>query len=86
MTVKFRVCCWQQIWIFSESYDLCLWMKTILYANCICNAQELEEKRKERSQVTYERKKQLNKLRIKAEKVAEEKLGPQLDIIAPVKY
>lgn len=48
--------------------------------------QELEKKRKERSQVAYERKKQLNKLRAKAEKVAEEKLGSQLDILAPVKY
>ncbi|KAI9180446.1 hypothetical protein LWI29_019157 [Acer saccharum] len=47
---------------------------------------ELEKKRKERAQVTYERKKQLAKLRVKAEKVAEEKLGPQLEIIAPIKY
>lgn len=47
---------------------------------------ELEKKRKERSQVMYERKKQLNKLRVKAENVAEEKLGPQLEILAPVKY
>ncbi|XP_011024678.1 PREDICTED: 60S ribosomal protein L13a-4-like [Populus euphratica] len=47
---------------------------------------ELEEKRKERSQVRYERKKQLNKLRAKAEATAEEKLGPQVDILAPVKY
>ncbi|XP_021808588.1 60S ribosomal protein L13a-4-like [Prunus avium] len=44
---------------------------------------ELENKRKERAQLTYERKKQLNKLRVKAKKVAEEKhnhdaLGPQL--------
>lgn len=48
--------------------------------------QELEKKRKERSQIAYERKKQLNKLRVKAEKVAEEKLGPHLKIIAPIKY
>jgi len=48
--------------------------------------QELEEKRKERSQVRYERKKQLNKLRAKAEVTAEEKLGPQVDLLAPVKY
>jgi large subunit ribosomal protein L13Ae len=47
---------------------------------------ELETKRKERSQVMYERKKQLNKLRTKAEKVAEERLGSQLDVLAPVKY
>nr|O49885.1 RecName: Full=Large ribosomal subunit protein uL13; AltName: Full=60S ribosomal protein L13a [Lupinus luteus]CAA11283.1 ribosomal protein L13a [Lupinus luteus] len=47
---------------------------------------ELEKKRKERSQVVYERKKQLNKLRVKAEQVAQEKLGSQLDILAPVKY
>lgn len=48
--------------------------------------QELEEKRKERAQVTYERKKQLTKLRVKAEKAAEEKIGPQSDILAVVKY
>ncbi|KAK3226088.1 hypothetical protein Dsin_005950 [Dipteronia sinensis] len=47
---------------------------------------ELEKKRKERAQITYEMKKQLTKLRVKAEKVAEEKLGPQLEIIAPIKY
>lgn len=48
--------------------------------------QELERKRKEKAQVAYERKKQLTKLRVKAEKVAEEKLGSQLDIISPIKY
>ncbi|KAK7814671.1 60s ribosomal protein l13a-4 [Quercus suber] len=42
------------------------------------SSEELEEKRKERAQVTYERKKQLTKLRVKAEKAAEEKLGPNL--------
>ncbi|XP_073283666.1 large ribosomal subunit protein uL13y-like [Primulina huaijiensis] len=47
---------------------------------------ELEKKRKERAQTMYERKKQLTKLRFKAEKVAEEKLGSQLDVIAPTKY
>lgn len=48
--------------------------------------QDLEKKRKEKAQVVYERKKQLNKLRVKAEKAAEEKLGPQLEILAPVTY
>lgn len=48
--------------------------------------QELEEKRKERSKLAYERKKQLTKLRLKAEKVAEDKLGSQLEILSPVKY
>uniref|UniRef100_A0A7C8YYF7 Ribosomal protein L13a n=1 Tax=Opuntia streptacantha TaxID=393608 RepID=A0A7C8YYF7_OPUST len=47
---------------------------------------ELEEKRKERSQVAYQRKKQLTRLRVKAEKAVEEKLGAQLDVLAPVKY
>jgi len=46
----------------------------------------LEEKRKQRAQVTYERRKQLAKLRIKAEKTAEEKLGSQLEILGPLKY
>ncbi|KAF3486729.1 hypothetical protein F2Q69_00053448 [Brassica cretica] len=57
---------------------------------CVCfkneDGLELEVKRKERSQAVYERKKQLIKLRTKAEKVAEEKLGAQLDVLAPIKY
>jgi large subunit ribosomal protein L13Ae len=48
--------------------------------------QELEEKRKEKAQVSYERRKELAKLRLKAEKAAEEKLGSQLEILAPIKY
>ncbi|XP_051130062.1 60S ribosomal protein L13a-4-like [Andrographis paniculata] len=47
---------------------------------------ELEKKRKDRSQAAYEQKKQLMKLRVKAEKVADGKLGAQLDVIAPIKY
>ncbi|KAL1816856.1 hypothetical protein DCAR_0521255 [Daucus carota subsp. sativus] len=47
---------------------------------------ELEAKRKERAQVAYEKKKQLNKLKVKAEAAAEKQLGSQLDIIAAVKY
>ncbi|KAF0934113.1 hypothetical protein E2562_022785 [Oryza meyeriana var. granulata] len=47
---------------------------------------KLEEKRKEKAKVAYERRKQLTKLRVKAEKAAEEKLGSQLDILAPIKY
>ncbi|CAM0876304.1 unnamed protein product [Alopecurus aequalis] len=47
---------------------------------------ELEEKRKEKAKVSYERRKQLAKLRVKAEKAAEEKLGTQLEILAPIKY
>lgn len=50
------------------------------------NWQELEEKRKEKAEVSYDRRKQLAKLRVKAEKAAEEKLGSQLDILAPIKY
>jgi large subunit ribosomal protein L13Ae len=48
--------------------------------------QELEEKRKEKAKVSYDRRKQLTKLRIKAEKAAEEKLGSQLEILAPIQY
>ncbi|XP_073279357.1 large ribosomal subunit protein uL13w-like [Primulina huaijiensis] len=47
---------------------------------------ELEKKRKDRAQATYDRKKQLTKLRVRAEKTAEEKLGAQLDIISPIQY
>ncbi|KAK4750885.1 hypothetical protein SAY87_004367 [Trapa incisa] len=46
---------------------------------------ELEKKRKERAQLAYDRKKQLNKLRVKAEIAAEEKLGSQVDVLASVK-
>ncbi|KAJ1695565.1 hypothetical protein LUZ63_012263 [Rhynchospora breviuscula] len=47
---------------------------------------ELEEKRKERAKVAYDRRKQLTRLRSKAEKVADEKLGSQLQILEPIKY
>nr|AFK34830.1 unknown [Medicago truncatula] len=47
---------------------------------------ELENKRKERSQLAYEKKKQINKLRVKAEKIVDEKLGSELQVLAPVKY
>ncbi|KAF7150061.1 hypothetical protein RHSIM_Rhsim02G0056800 [Rhododendron simsii] len=63
----------------------CLWVNFALLMEPE-ELPELETKRREKSQVTYERKKQLTKLRLKAEKVAEEKLGPQLDILAPIKY
>jgi len=53
------------------------------YADTI---RELEEKRKEKAKVSYDRRKQLAKLRVKAEKAAEEKLGTQLEILAPIKY
>ncbi|OWM86522.1 hypothetical protein CDL15_Pgr026414 [Punica granatum] len=46
---------------------------------------ELERKRKDKAQVAYERKKQLTKLRVKAEKAAEEKLGSAMEVIAPIK-
>ena len=48
--------------------------------------QELEKRRKEKSQVVYERKKQLSKLHTKAEKATEEKLASQLEVLAPVTY
>uniref|UniRef100_A0A0D6R8A3 60S ribosomal protein L13a n=1 Tax=Araucaria cunninghamii TaxID=56994 RepID=A0A0D6R8A3_ARACU len=47
---------------------------------------ELEEKRKARSQKSYEKRKQLAKLRAKAEKAADEQLGSHLEILAPIKY
>ncbi|KAL8160594.1 hypothetical protein V2J09_002131 [Rumex salicifolius] len=46
---------------------------------------ELEAKRKERALVVYERKKQLIKLRVKAEKTAVEKLGTQLDVLTAIR-
>ncbi|CAN6447579.1 unnamed protein product [Victoria cruziana] len=47
---------------------------------------ELEAKRKARSQVMHERRKQLRKLRTKAEATADQQLGAQLDVLAPIKY
>lgn len=81
--------CWKfwvfVLWIFvfsnwKDNRWVC-WPEWLFYW-----AQELEKKRKEKAHLVYERKKQLNKLRVKAEKVADEKLGSQLDILAPVKY
>ncbi|XP_078178738.1 large ribosomal subunit protein uL13w-like [Carex rostrata] len=53
------------------------------YADTI---KELEEKRKEKAKVAYERRKQLTRLRTKAEKVADEKLGSDIQILEPLKY
>jgi len=47
---------------------------------------ELENKRSEISQLAYEKKKQINKLRVKAEKIVDEKLGSELQVLSPVKY
>uniref|UniRef100_A0A7N0V5C1 60S ribosomal protein L13a n=1 Tax=Kalanchoe fedtschenkoi TaxID=63787 RepID=A0A7N0V5C1_KALFE len=47
---------------------------------------ELEKKRKVEGQIVYERKKQMNKLRLKAEKAAVEKLGAELQVLAPITY
>ncbi|PKA59850.1 60S ribosomal protein L13a-4 [Apostasia shenzhenica] len=47
---------------------------------------ELEEKRKQRAQVAYERRKQLAKLRLQAEKTVDAKLGSELEVLAPIKY
>ncbi|KAF2532501.1 hypothetical protein F2Q70_00032115 [Brassica cretica] len=75
------------VWpVNKDSLSLCLLAVKGRGIPVISSLEELEAKRKERSQVVYERKKQLNKLRAKAEKVAEEKLGAQLEILAPVKY
>lgn len=62
------------------------WLYELILTSPFSFSQELERKRKERSQAAYEKKKQLTKLRVKAEKVADEKLGPQLQVIAPIKY
>ncbi|KMZ71978.1 60S ribosomal protein L13a-4 [Zostera marina] len=47
---------------------------------------ELEDKRKQRALVTYEKRKQLAKLRLKAKSAAETKLGAALDILTPITY
>uniref|UniRef100_A0A453LTP1 Uncharacterized protein n=1 Tax=Aegilops tauschii subsp. strangulata TaxID=200361 RepID=A0A453LTP1_AEGTS len=62
-----------------------MFVHTVSHRSLAC-IQELEEKRKEKAKVSYDRRKQLAKLRVKAEKAAEEKLGTQLEILAPIKY
>ena len=74
-----------------KTYDRCKWIILSLLLRVKNDAvaviaQELENERKERAQVTCARRKQLAKLRLKAEKTADEKLGSQLDILAPLKY
>lgn len=44
------------------------------------------EKRKAKTKIAYERRKQLDNITSEAEKTADEKLGSQLDILAPLKY
>eukprot|EP00250_Pteridium_aquilinum_P002344 c12543_g1_i1 orf=388-1014(-) len=47
---------------------------------------DLENKRKEKAKVFYERKKQLIQLRLKAEKKAEEQLGEVNAVLGPLSY
>eukprot|EP00252_Welwitschia_mirabilis_P002446 TRINITY_DN123_c0_g1_i1.p1 TRINITY_DN123_c0_g1~~TRINITY_DN123_c0_g1_i1.p1 ORF type:complete len:191 (-),score=32.46 TRINITY_DN123_c0_g1_i1:168-740(-) len=47
---------------------------------------ELNEKRNKRGEAYYERKKQLSKLRAKAEAVAEQQLPAEMQILEPLKY
>jgi len=67
-------------------WKLYCWNFCVCWHGCFYCSQELEKKRKGKAELVYARKKQLNKLRVKAEKVAEEKLGSQLDVLAAVKY
>jgi len=47
---------------------------------------ELEGKRKAKAQVSYERRKQLAKLRSKAVELAEKQLAPEMELLASIKY
>jgi large subunit ribosomal protein L13Ae len=47
---------------------------------------ELEENRKAKSKVFYERKKQLIQLRLKAAKHVEEKISPLQETLIPITY
>jgi len=47
---------------------------------------ELEEKRKAKAHVSYERRKQLAKLRSKAVELAEKQLAPEMELLASIKY
>jgi hypothetical protein len=49
-------------------------------------ALEVEEKRKAKSKVFYERKKQLIQLRLKATKRVEEQLSPLQETLGPITY
>jgi large subunit ribosomal protein L13Ae len=46
----------------------------------------LEEKRKAKSKVFYERKKQLIQLRLKAAKRVEEQISPLQETLLPISY
>ena len=72
------------IWLHASVVFFIILLNYWWYA--ILFIQELEKKRKEKSQVVYERKKQLGKLHTKAEKAAQEKLASQLEVLAPVTY
>ena len=47
---------------------------------------ELEEKRKAKAQVSYERRKQFEKLRSKSVELAEKQLAPEMELLASIKY
>ena len=47
---------------------------------------ELEWKRKAKAQVSYERRKQLEKLRSKAVELVEKQLAPEMELLASIKY
>lgn len=47
---------------------------------------ELEEKRKAKANVSYERRKQLAKLRSQAVDIAEKQLAPEMQLLASLKY
>ncbi|KAI3909280.1 hypothetical protein MKW98_025922 [Papaver atlanticum] len=53
---------------------------------CLLGRLSSEEKRKAGSHAAYERKKQLNKLRLKIEKTGKGQLGAQLENLVTVKY
>jgi len=73
------------IWMWNgERFNLHLFDNLGLLA--WISVQELEEKRKAKSKVFYERKKQLIQLRLKATKRVEEQISSLQETLVPISY
>lgn len=76
---------WWMLVIFNLFPSL-IRLRWVIFFIFFINLQELEEKRKAKSKVFYERKKQLIQLRLKATKRVEEQLSSLQETLAPITY
>lgn len=76
---------WWMLVIFNLFLSL-IRLRWVIFFIFFINLQELEEKRKAKSKVFYERKKQLIQLRLKATKRVEEQLSSLQETLAPITY